>query len=147
MSTETSTSLRMSRVIGASRERVFEAWTRPEHMKQWACPEHATVDDVQVDLTVGGRYRIRMKDAEGNTWTAYGVYREIEAPTRLVYTWDWEEEGYHMGDASVVTVEFNDLGGSTEVVLLHAGFPVKDVTDAHTEGWTSCLNRLVALFE
>ncbi len=55
MSRETSTSLRMSRVIGESRERVFEAWTRPEHMKQWACPEHATVDDVQVDLTVRGR--------------------------------------------------------------------------------------------
>lgn len=146
MSTETSTSLHLSRVIAASRDRVFEAWTRPEHMRQWACPEHATVDDVQVDPTVGGRYRIQMKGAEGQSYTAYGVYREIEAPARLVYTWDWEEEDHHMGEDTIVTVEFNDLGGSTEVLLIHEGFPAKEVKDAHTEGWTSCLNRLVGLF-
>lgn len=141
MSTDTSTSLRLSRVINAKPETVFRAWTEPEQLKQWSCPEEMGVADAQVDLKVGGAYRIRMKSAEGSTYTAFGVYREVEAPQRLVYTWEWEEEEHRVGE-TVVTVEFNDLGESTEVVLTHELFPSAEAKAGHEEGWTSCLNRL-----
>jgi uncharacterized protein YndB with AHSA1/START domain len=143
MSTETSTSLRLSRVIEADRETVFKAWTEPEQIKRWCCPEGLTVADSQVDLTVGGRYRLRMKSPEGGVHTAVGVYREIEPPRRLVYTWDWEEGS--MGE-TLVTVELNDLGESTEVVLTHELFPTAELKADHETGWTSCLNRLETLF-
>ena len=143
MSTNTETSLRISRVIKADRERVFAAWTEPLHLKKWSCPEGLSVADVQVDLSVGGQYKIRMENPEGKVHTAFGVYREIEPPHRLVYTWDWEEES--IGE-TLVTVEFNDLGGSTEVVLTHELFPNAEAKVGHEEGWTSCLNRLERLF-
>jgi uncharacterized protein YndB with AHSA1/START domain len=139
MSTETGTSLRISRIINADREAVFRAWTEPDQLKRWSCPEGMTVADSQVDLTVGGRYRLRMESPEGKAHTAVGVYREIESPGRLVYTWDWEEES--IGE-TLVTVEFNDLGESTEVVLIHELFPNAEAKVGHEEGWTSCLNRL-----
>jgi uncharacterized protein YndB with AHSA1/START domain len=142
MSTETSTSLRISRVIKADRERVFRAWTEPAQMKQWSCPEGMNVAEAEVDLTVGGRYLIRMESPEGKVHTAVGVYREIEAPSRLAYTWDWKEES--IGE-TLVTVEFNDLGESTEVVLCHELFPNGEAKVGHEDGWLSCLNRLEGL--
>lgn len=143
MSTQTDTSLRVSRVIEAEPEAVFRAWTDPEQLKRWSSPDGVTVADVQVDLKVGGRYRIRMKTEEGKTHTAVGQYREIEPPHRLVYSWDWEEES--IGE-TLVTVEFRDQGESTEVVLTHERFPNAEAKSGHEEGWTSCLDRLERLF-
>lgn len=144
MSTETGTSLRITRVIKASPEKVFDAWTQAEQLKRWSCPEGMEVVDAQVDLTVGGRYRLRMESPEGKVHTAVGVYREIDRPQRLVYTWDWEEES--IGE-TIVTVEFNGLDGSTEVVLTHELFPNAEAKVGHEEGWTSCLNRLEKMFD
>jgi uncharacterized protein YndB with AHSA1/START domain len=143
MSTETGTSLRLSRVVNAKRDQVFKAWTQPEQIKRWSCPEGMAVADSQVDLSVGGRYLLRMESAEGKVHTAVGVYREIEPPRRLVYTWDWAEES--VGE-TVVTVEFNDLGESTEVVLTHELFPDAAAKEGHEQGWTSCLSQLERLF-
>ncbi len=145
MSTETGTALQLSRVIKADRETVFKAWTEADHLKRWSCPEGIDVADVQVDLSVGGAFQIRMLNPEGKTHTAYGTYREIVRPSRLVYTWDWREDDQKLGE-TLVTVEFNALGDSTEVVLTHERFPSTEAKSDHEQGWSSCLNRLEALF-
>lgn len=145
MSTRADTSLRLSRIIQADSETVFRAWTEPEQLKRWSCPEGLQVADVQVDLRIGGKYRLRMEGPEGQPHTAVGVYREIERPKRLVYTWDWLEEDHKLGE-TLVTVEFNELEGSTEVVLTHELFPSSEAKQGHEEGWTSCLNRLQQLY-
>lgn len=145
MSTETGTSLQISRVVKATPERVFRAWTDPADMKRWACPEGGTVVQAEVDLAVGGRYTIHMRTEDGNEHKAIGVYQEIDPPRRLVYTWDWDEKEMRMGDTRV-TVEFNDLGGSTEVVLTHDRFPNAEAKENHEMGWTSCFNRLEGIF-
>jgi len=117
MSTDIDTSLQLSKVIAADPETVFRAWTDPEQVKLWSCPEGVMIDDVQIDLTVGGQYRICMKGDEG-AWTAVGTYREIEPPRRLVYTWDWEEKEHKMsqhdrlsGDALLTAQRSHFLGG------------------------------------
>ena len=144
MSTETSTGLRMSRVIQGNRKSVFKAWTDPAEMKNWCSPEGIDVQECTVDLRVGGAYRIHMLTPEGKTHTAIGRYRVVEPPSRLVYTWDWEEEGAQMGD-TLVTVEFKEMGEATEIVLTHEKFPNEEARDGHDMGWKSCLNRLEAL--
>ncbi|HEX9728440.1 MAG TPA: SRPBCC domain-containing protein [Gemmatimonadales bacterium] len=145
MSTDTTTTLRLSRVIAADRARVFAAWTTAADMERWAAPEMASMLGVEVDLTVGGRYTIRMRGEEGQSYTAVGQYREIDPPRKVVYTWDWEEEANQVGE-TLVTVEFNDMNGSTEVVLTHELFPNAEAKGAHEQGWRSCLNRFEALF-
>jgi uncharacterized protein YndB with AHSA1/START domain len=145
MSTQTGTSLRVSRVIKADRDAVFRAWTEPEQLRQWSSPEGVTLQTAEVDLAVGGRYHLRMHSSEGQEHNAVGTYREIDRPYRLVYTWSWEEEEYDVGE-TLVTVEFNDLGGSTEVVITHERFPTSQARDDHEQGWTSCLNRLESVF-
>ena len=131
------------RTIAAKRERVFAAWTRAEEMKRWSGPGPMTVPICEVDLRVGGRYRLQMRAPDGATHTAFGSYREIDPPKRLVYTWSWEENPAVRD--SVVTVEFIDRGNSTEVVLRHEGLPTEKERTDHENGWTGALDRLVTL--
>ena len=144
MSTETGTSLRVSRIIKAAPETVFLAWTEPDQMSQWSAPEGMSIA-AEVDLEVGGSYRVRMTSPEGQEYNAVGTYREIDRPKRLVYTWAWEEKENDVGE-TVVTVEFNAMGDSTEVVVTHELFPDAKARDDHEQGWTSCINRLEKLF-
>lgn len=146
MTTETTTStLTISRTIKASPDRVFDAWTQPEHMKRWAAPEGVSVELAEVDLTVGGRYHIRMLSGEGVEYNAVGVYREVTRPSRLVYTWSWEEKEHDVGE-TLVTVDFKAQGESTEVVVVHEGFPAAEARDGHEQGWTACLDNIEKMF-
>lgn len=144
MTSQTDSVLQVSRIIDADPARVFDAWTKPEQLREWSCPEGATITDAQVDLRVGGRYRLLIQGTE-TRHTATGIYREINRPTRLVFTWDWEEAEHAMGD-TVVTVELKDLGNATEVLITHERFPNRESRDGHLQGWESCLNRLESLF-
>ena len=144
MSTQTETVLKITRVIPAEVAAVFAAWTDPAKMSEWCAPEGVECANVEVDLSVGGRYHIGMKSPEGE-YNARGIYKEIDAPKRLSYTWRWDEKEHDCGD-TLVTVEFNALGGSTEVVLTHEGFPNAEAKEGHNQGWTSCLTRLEGMF-
>jgi glutathione S-transferase len=131
-------------LIQADPAKVFEAWTDPKQLNLWSAPEPMEVE-AEVDLRVGGRYRILMKGSDGGVFTAVGEYREIDPPHRISYTWQWEEERNDYYD-TLVTVEFLDRDGATEVVLVHELFPDAEIAGKHTEGWTSCLNRLEGLY-
>jgi uncharacterized protein YndB with AHSA1/START domain len=142
MSVETTNSLRISRTIRADRQSVWDAWTRPEHVKRWSCPVPGGVRAFETDFRVGGAYMLAM-EVEGKPHTAIGQYREIEAPRRLVYTWDWKEQS--IGE-TLVTVEFEERDGATEVTLTHEGFPTAEARDNHDQGWMGCVQNLETLF-
>ncbi|MGB5675229.1 MAG: SRPBCC domain-containing protein [Gemmatimonadota bacterium] len=144
MTTQTAGTLEITRVIATDLETVFDAWTLPEHLKQWSAPEGMDVPVSEVDLTVGGRFHLQMRNAEGGVHNARGIYHEIDRPTRLVYSWQWDEHPDH--GQSLITVAFKAVDGGTEVTMIHSGLPdEKSVTD-HEGGWASCFNRLEALY-
>ena len=137
--------LRLTRVIAADPKTVFAAWTEVEHMKNWFAPEGMDVPSVEVDLRVGGQFRLTMRNAEGREFIGVGEYREVDPPRRVVYTWDWEQGEYVVGE-TLITVDFNAVDGGTEVVMRHELLPTEKAAADHTMGWTSCLNRLEAMF-
>ena len=141
MTVERANALSLRRTVAASPEEAFTAWTHPDHLRRWSCPDPTAEVDVAVDLRVGGAYTIRM-GIEGGPYTAQGIYREIDAPHRLVYTWDWKEGDHRMNVETVVTVEFVSVEGGTEVRLTHEGFPSEEAKAAHLQGWTPCVERL-----
>jgi uncharacterized protein YndB with AHSA1/START domain len=144
MTTQTAGTLKVTRVIAADPETVFDAWTQPEHIKKWSAPEGMDIPVSDVDLTIGGRFHLQMRNTEGGMHNARGIYREIDRPGRLVYSWAWDEHPDH--GESLITVEFKAVDGGTEVTMVHSGLPdEKSVTD-HEGGWTSCLNRLEGLY-
>jgi uncharacterized protein YndB with AHSA1/START domain len=138
------TTLRISRSYSASLPRVWDAWTKPEEMRHWMGPPESTREpDISVDLRIGGRYRLVMYPASGETHRVGGVYRVIEAQRRLVYTWAWESTPER---ESLVTVEFRPDGKDTQVLLTHERFADRAARDNHGLGWRMCLDRLTGLF-
>ncbi|HEY2632897.1 MAG TPA: SRPBCC domain-containing protein [Solirubrobacteraceae bacterium] len=135
------TSLRVQRSYEASPEEVFNAWTNPEVLRRWwAVHPHGSTPVAEVDLRVGGRYRLSMESPEGERHTVQGEYLEVDSPRRLVYSWQWELDAGGLGPASTVTVEFHERGDRTEVVLEHAGLPDSEARDRHAHGWTECMD-------
>jgi uncharacterized protein YndB with AHSA1/START domain len=142
--------LRLSRRFNAPRERVFEAWTSPEVLKEWwrAGPDWET-PEAEVDLRPGGAYRLAMRDpGSGQTHTLVGEYREIRPPERLVYTWTWESNPQEMrgSEGSLVTVDFVEDGDATNVEITHTGFASEEIRDLHVHGWEAVLANLAVLF-
>ena len=131
--------------FSAPREKVFQAWTDPKLLeKWWAMADDWTTPIAEVDLKVGGKYRLGMKPPDKDEpHIVVGSYREVSPPEKLVYTWAWEGEDQ---EETLVTVEFKDLGDSTEVILTHENFAEEARKDQHDQGWVGCLNLLEKMF-
>lgn len=130
--------LEMVRVIKAKRERVFAAWTQPEMIQGWFGGDRMQTSAVEVDLKVGGRYRIEM---EGNM-AVWGEYREIVANEKVSFTWS---ATWSPGEETLVTVSLKDLPGAeraTELTMLHERFASVESCKAHEQGWMMGLAKL-----
>jgi uncharacterized protein YndB with AHSA1/START domain len=144
----------LRRLLKAAPERAFKAWTSPEHIQQWMRPEAGmVVPRVRMDLRVGGRFRIQMKNPDGEYFTAVGEFREVKVPERLVYTWDWEKDGSGTefgeveGKTSLITVEFLRRGEQTEFIMTHTRFATVESRDGHAQGWTRALESFAKFIE
>lgn len=140
------TVLEMRRPIRTSREKVFDAWTDPNQLKEWfAVSEGFTTPIAEVELKVGGKYRLGMKAPGDNPLLVVGgVYQEIVHPEKLVFTWRWENDDPNEPE-TLVTVEFFENNGVTDVMLKHELFSDVAQRDKHGEGWQGCLNKLELL--
>ena len=87
---ETKMTLIIKRTFNAPRERVFAAWTQAEALKQWWGTEGHTVPTVEMDVSVGGKYRVEMRTDEGESFHLNGEFVEIRPSERLVFTFRWE---------------------------------------------------------
>lgn len=111
LSTPTDRELVITAVLDAPRELVFEAATKPEHLKRWWGIRRSTMTHCEIDLRPGGAWRYVLRDNETGREDAFsGVYREIAAPERLVYTEGWEALPGH---DYVVTATFDEKDGKT----------------------------------
>jgi uncharacterized protein YndB with AHSA1/START domain len=127
------------RTIPAPRERVFAAWLDAASLASWMCPGPVGSAAAEVDARVGGRFRIVMHhpSADADHW---GEYVVIDPPSRLVFTWISAATDR---TPTLVTVDFIERGGSTEVVLTHERLPPRQV-DPHRKGWTDIVQKLGA---
>jgi uncharacterized protein YndB with AHSA1/START domain len=128
------------RTIRAPAERIFDAWTRPEHLRAWWGPRPVTCSAAEVDLRVGGHYRIDNALPDGTTLSIHGSFRAIDRPRKLVYTWRMGAEALE----SLVTVRFEPDGDATDVTIVHEQVATDETRDSHEKGWNGCLDGLAA---
>lgn len=144
---ETPIALRVARTFAAPRDKVFRAWIDPEAVKKWFAPTTNAYwkGAPELDPRPGGQYRFTVVH-EGRLYSIHGTYREVKAPEKLVFTWRWENDPLR-GDSgdTLVTVEFFDRGGETEVVLTHEKFPNEAARDEHAQGWPGCFDEMEKL--
>jgi uncharacterized protein YndB with AHSA1/START domain len=129
------------RTVRAPAARLFEAWTQPEHLRAWWGPRPVTCSAAEVDLRVGGRYRLENALPDGNIVIIEGEFLLVEPPRRLVYTW-------RAGDdpESRVTVRFEPRAEATEVIVIHERIADERIRQSHVGGWEGCLDGLVRHF-
>lgn len=136
--------VRIERTIPAPPERVFEAWLDPATIAGWLSPTGRA--RAEVDASVGGRFRVVMLGDPGDPVAGDGLvhtgeYLEIDRFRRLVFTW---VSPYTGPEPSRVTVDFEEAGSATRVVLLHEQLPA-DAVASHRGGWGAILDNLVRL--
>lgn len=134
-----STDLVIRKTIAASSEHLFRAWTDPDQLVDWWGPEGVTCDGAEVDLRVGGRYRISNRLPDGRVVWISGEYEVIEPPNKLVYSWRLGEGD---GPRERVTVRFEPKGMATEVTIVHERIPDPKTQSQHELGWIGCLKTL-----
>ena len=126
VSTPSEEEICLTRLFDAPRRLVFEAMTRPEHVKRWwgRLGEGYSVPVCEIDLRVGGKWRFVNRHPGGEV-AFHGEYREISSPGRLVFTETMEP---HPEPGSVVTAVFTEEAGKTRLTVT-ARYPSREVRD------------------
>lgn len=144
----------LSRDFAAPRELVFRAWTDCEHLSRWWGPKGFTLAHCRIDFRAGGRFHYCMCDPDGRDWWGLGVFREIVAPARIVYTDVFSDsEGnvkspvdYGLSAShpveSLVTVTFEEHAGGTRLTVRHAIDPSVPEYQGAEQGWGEMFDRL-----
>lgn len=133
------TELFASRVICADRRTVFEAWTKPDEVKRWWGPPPFTCPVAEIDLRVGGAYRLANLAPDGETIWISGTFKRVEVPSVLSYSWQLST---HPPGPSLVHVRFLDHAEGTEIRVHHERFASETIRDQHADGWVGCLGKL-----
>ena len=132
----------IERPFQAPAQAVFDAWTSEEVLRRWFHAEHDwETPEAKVDLRLGGTVRVVMRNPhDGAAHGGGGHYTEIDPPTRLVFTWTWDNDD----DArqTLIELDFEEADGATTVRLTHSNLRDQESVLSHEEGWTTCLDNL-----
>ena len=148
--------VRIERTFDAPIENVWSMWTDPSKFQSWYGPNGMTIPVAEMDVTIGGTRKICMEmvtpDRTMQMWFI-GVYKEISAPTRLVYTESMcdadgtlippEQMGMPAGhpDITEVIVDLREDGGQTHMTMVHVGVPSGTAGEG---GWLQAIDKLSA---
>ena len=134
-------SLTLTRRLHARPEKVYAAWADPLNLVQWFAQTQAKPGSLKADLDVrvGGRYRISWSDEKGEHFQVGGVYREVVPNQRLKFTWAWHSTPER---ESVVTVQFRPDAAGTLLIFDHEQFADEAARDNHKRGWSTFFDGL-----
>ena len=140
----------MTRVFDAPCQLVFDAWTKPEHLKRWFGGSGAVMIVCDVDLRVGGGYRFVWRLREGGEMGMRGVYREVARPERLVSTETFEGPWFEtMGGEVLNTLVLEERNGRTTMTItsLYASREARDgaLQTGMEDGAAESLDRMAEL--
>ena len=133
--------LNLSRRYPVAPEKVWRAWTDPQAVKQWwgpGTPEGVSV--AELDVRVGGRYRVVFGGPKGTDNEVQGTYLEVVPHRKLVFTWSWPRTTPER--ESQVTILFQAKDGGTELDFRHEQFFDETARDGHHRGWTAAFENL-----
>jgi len=139
--------LTITRIFDAPRELVYKAWTDPKLVAQWWGPRQFTNPVCEMDVRPGGTLLIHMRGPDGVVYPDKGVFHEVVAPERLVFTSSaFEDEQGNPQLEVLITVTFTELYGKTEVTLqadvLKSTPEVEAPLSGMEEGWKQSLDKL-----
>jgi uncharacterized protein YndB with AHSA1/START domain len=137
--------LEITRRWDAPPERVWQAWTDPQALSRWfGTGDPGCVTQAEIDLRVGGRYRIVTKRPDGQTNDVSGEYQEVVPHSRLAFSWAWQSTPERV---SHVSIDFIASGGGTVLRFVHDRFFDDQARINHERGWLKLFGQLDAFFQ
>ena len=134
------------RHLAATTAKVFAAFADATLVSRWLTPSREVgLDIVQFDFRVGGTYRFAYRVPGRAPMVVSGVYRAIEPPSRIVFSWDIEPPDEHAGVRSEVTVTLTPEGTGTALLIRHAQLTAPGARERHDAGWNGAVDHLAAL--
>jgi uncharacterized protein YndB with AHSA1/START domain len=132
--------LRIERTYRAPIQAVFDAWTSEEVLRRWWHSERDwETSEAEVDVRVGGTIRVVMRDPhKDEEYGGSGHYTEIDAPTRLAFTWIWD--GHET--RTLIELDFEERDGVTTVRFTQSGLWDEKAVRDHEEGWRKFFDNL-----
>ena len=134
----------MTRVFPASRERVFEFLANPALLAKWWGPRGFSIPNIDFTPCVGATYRISMQPPEGESFQLSGIFREVDAPSQLAFTFEWEPADPD-DEKTLAELSVHVIDDSTEVRLRQGLFKTEARRTLHGDGWTESFDRLSEL--
>lgn len=133
--------LRIRRTFAAPAGAVFDAWTSEEVMRRWFHAEHDwETTEAEVDLRIGGPLRVVMRNPQEDvSYGGGGHYTEIAPPSRLAFTWVWDDEPDR---EQLIEVDFEEGDGTTTVLFTQIGLWDEEALRSHEGGWGRCFDNL-----
>ena len=127
----------------ASPARVFAAFADASLVRRWLTPSRdVRLDVTEFDFRVGGRYRFTYRVPGRDAMVVTGIYRVIEPPSRIVFSWDIQPPDEHAGVRSEVTISLSPDGTGTDLRIRHAQLTAPGARDRHAIGWTGAVDHL-----
>jgi uncharacterized protein YndB with AHSA1/START domain len=139
-SPEPSPALELNRWFAASVDRVFQAFTDPELLRQWWGPRDFTIEEIAFPAVEGESYHVQLRAPDGSRYAHSGRFLEVKPPVRLRYSWQWTEGPLQRGE-TLVELQFRAEEAGTRVELRHSRFADTASRDAH-RGWPDSFDRL-----
>jgi uncharacterized protein YndB with AHSA1/START domain len=133
--------LQMTRTLPAARADVWSALARSDELVRWWGPKGFTVPSLQFEPAVGESYRISMQPPEGELFHLDGVFREVDPPSLLSYTFVWDPPDPDDRE-TVVTLALADRGAETDVALTQGEFATEERLALHDGGWSESFEKL-----
>lgn len=142
------TGAEVRRRFKAAPKKVFAAFSEARLVGRWLKPSpEITLTLLQFDFRVGGAYRFAYHVPGGETVIVSGVYRAIEPPSKIVFSWVIEPPDEHAGIESEVTVTITPDSAGAELLIRHDKLARADAVERHAAGWHGALDQLAALPE
>ena len=133
-------------MFDAPAEQVFGMLTEPKELAQWWGPHGFTTPEIQIDMRVGGRFRFTMQPPDGEAFHLSGQFVEIQRPSRLRFTFRWDEPVPDDRE-TVVELSLDSLDGRTTVTLTQGEFATKERLELHRGGWADSFEKLDAVLK
>ena len=135
--------LNLECTLAALPEDVFRMLTDSSELVKWWGPHGFTTLAVELGITEGGQYRLRMTPPDGEPFHLSGEFREIDPPWHLVFTFRWEEPAPDDRETAV-DLALGSTGKGTRLVLSQGPFLTEERLALHRNGWTESFEKLQA---
>jgi uncharacterized protein YndB with AHSA1/START domain len=136
----------LHRHLNAAAPLVYAAFADPELVRRWLTPgPDVRLEVLRYDFRVGGAYRFAYHVRDGTIMHVNGVFRRIEPPSRLVFSWNIEPPDEHAGTRSEVHVTITDADTGSDLQIRHTMLDQRGAPERHAEGWRGAAEQLAAL--